>query len=147
MLSFPTHVSLREWLTRSSMTAPSRELRIRAARSLILTNRRAEDKDVPMIHGRVIVARARAIRSGFRERTPPHPCMSKACGSVTAPGPVVARDRAASYRRSPPRCRTKNNKDSTHNVQGRARGISHSRGGCARPRRAYAAHDTQYAPY
>lgn len=106
---------------------------MRHRRFLRIAERRMKRR--PMMHGRVIVRSE--TDSAKNAASPVHVA---AWGSVTAPDGAgrVARDRTASYRRSPSRCRTTNNKDS-HNAQGRARGISHSRRVCkaARIRRVW----------
>lgn len=81
-----------------------------------------------MIHGRVIERVRSEADSAKNVASPVH---VEIYGSVTAPGPVDHRH-----------CCTTNNKDSTHNVQGRARHLSLAEGVQGR------AHDTQYArPY
>lgn len=85
------------------------------------------------------VARARAIRNGFREERR----LTRACRGLEFRDGTRSRRCSRSHGVVPPitaaYCRTTNNKDSTHNVQGRARGISHSRRVCkaARIRRTW----------
>lgn len=80
-----------------------------------------------MIHGRVIVARARAIRNGFREERR----LTRACRGLWFRDGTWSRRCSRSRGVVPPihrHCCTTNNKDSTHNVQGHARHLSLAEG-------------------